>query len=114
MGEPVSIAELAEKMIRLSGKEPGRDVAVKVTGVRPGEKLHEVLWTDGETVEPTVHPKILVAAQAPVDPVWLEDQLSELDRLVDGGETLDLVSRLSTMVRDPQRLTSAAAADRVT
>jgi len=108
MGEPVAIAELAEKMIRLSGKEPGRDVEIKVTGVRPGEKLHEVLWNDGEVAAPTAHPKILVAGQAPVDPAWLEEQLAELERLVEEGETLELVSRLTAMVRAPRRLPASA------
>ena len=50
MGEPVSIVELAQNMIRLSGKEPDRDIAIEFVGVRPGEKLHEELWGDGETV----------------------------------------------------------------
>ena len=50
MGEPVSIVDLARNMIRLSGKEPDKDIAIEFTGVRPGEKLHEELWGDGETV----------------------------------------------------------------
>ena len=58
MGEPVKIVDLAHNMIRLSGKEPGRDIAVDFIGVRPGEKLHEELWADGEEAAPTSHPKI--------------------------------------------------------
>src|SRR5262249_24921289 len=50
MGEPVRIVDLAENMIRLSGKEPGRDVAVEFIGVRPGEKLQEDLWGENEIV----------------------------------------------------------------
>jgi FlaA1/EpsC-like NDP-sugar epimerase len=113
MGDPVSIWELAEKMIRLSGKEPGRDIEVKITGVRPGEKLHEVLWNDGEVAQPTSHPKILVAAQEPVDPVWLEGELGELERLVAEGETLELVSKLSALARAPQRLGVSSRTERV-
>jgi FlaA1/EpsC-like NDP-sugar epimerase len=104
MGEPVSIYELAENMIRLSGKVPGRDIAIRVTGVRAGEKLHEVLWNEGELAEPTAHPKILAASQAPIDPDWLEDELGELRRLVDEGETLELVARMNAMARAPHRL----------
>ena len=50
MGEPVRIVDLAEKMIRLSGKEPGREIAIEYVGPAPGEKLHEELVGDGETV----------------------------------------------------------------
>jgi FlaA1/EpsC-like NDP-sugar epimerase len=111
MGEPVSIYELAENMIRLSGKVPGRDIAVRITGVRPGEKLHEVLWNDDEDAEPTAHPKILAASQAPIDPVWLDGELRDLEQLVEEGATLDLVSRLSSMTREPQRLDVRALED---
>ncbi|MHB8642373.1 MAG: polysaccharide biosynthesis protein [Gaiellaceae bacterium] len=107
MGEPVSIYELAENMIRLSGK---RNVEIRITGVRPGEKLHEVLWNDGEAGEPTSHSKILSAKQAPIDPVWLEAELRALERLVEEGETLELVSKLTAMSRAPQRLAGAAPA----
>jgi FlaA1/EpsC-like NDP-sugar epimerase len=107
MGEPVSIYELAENMIRLSGKEPERDVAIRITGVRPGEKLHEVLWNDDESAEATAHPKILAASQAPIDADWLEAELRELDRLVEEGETLELVGRLTAMFREPQRVAAA-------
>jgi FlaA1/EpsC-like NDP-sugar epimerase len=107
MGEPVSIYELAENMIRLSGKVPERDVAIRITGVRPGEKLHEVLWNDDESGEPTEHPKILAASQASIDPAWLDGELRELDRLVEEGETLELVARMTAMSREPQRIEAA-------
>jgi FlaA1/EpsC-like NDP-sugar epimerase len=109
MGEPVSIYELAENMIRLSGKVPERDIPIQISGVRPGEKLHEVLWNADESGEPTAHPKILAASQAPIDPSWLDAELRDLERLVEEGETLELVSRLTTMTRGPQRLSSGIA-----
>jgi FlaA1/EpsC-like NDP-sugar epimerase len=99
MGEPVKIVDLARNMIRLSGKEPDRDIAIQFVGVRPGEKLHEELWSDGEQVRETSHPKILCATRPPVDPAWLEDRLGELERLAGLGETLELVSRLGAAVR---------------
>jgi FlaA1/EpsC-like NDP-sugar epimerase len=110
MGEPVSIYQLAENMIRLSGKLPETDVAIRITGVRPGEKLHEVLWNEDESAEPTPHPKILAASQAPIDATWLDGELRELARLVEEGETLELVSRMTAMARDPQRLERGAPA----
>ncbi len=60
MGNPVRIADMAKDLIRLMGKEPGRDVAIVYTGLRPGEKLYEELITEGEGIVPTGHEKILV------------------------------------------------------
>jgi len=58
MGEPVRILDLAERMIRLSGARPGIDIEVRVTGVRPGEKLSEELRNEDEPAQPTVHESI--------------------------------------------------------
>jgi FlaA1/EpsC-like NDP-sugar epimerase len=107
MGEPVSIYELAENMIRLSGKVPERDIAIRIIGVRPGEKLHEVLWNEDEDAEPTTHPKILTASQAPIDPLWLDAELRELEHLVEEGETLELIATMTAMFREPQRIAAA-------
>lgn len=59
MGEEVRILELAERMIRLRGLEPGRDIEVQFTGPRPGEKLREELFDEAESLEPTEHPKVM-------------------------------------------------------
>jgi len=61
MGKPVKILKLAEKMIRLSGLEPYIDIDIKITGLRPGEKLYEELISDTSTSLPTHHPKIMVS-----------------------------------------------------
>jgi FlaA1/EpsC-like NDP-sugar epimerase len=98
MGQPVRILELAENMIRLSGQT---DVQIEFVGTRPGEKLHEELWNTGEAVHPTTHSKISRATREPIDAAWLTEELNELQRLVDEGDTLELVSRLSTIVRAP-------------
>jgi len=111
MGEPVKILDLARNMIRLSGKEPETEIPIAFVGVRPGEKLHEELWTDGETVGPTTHPKILRAARPPIDVEWLATELAELERMVERGETLDLVSKLAAMLREPRRAGSAVLED---
>jgi len=110
MGPPVKIIDLAHNMIRLSGKEPDVDVHIEFIGVRPGEKLHEELWAREEDAEPTTHPKILRCAGSPVEPSWLEDELADLERLVESGETLDVVNRLGVMVRAPRRVSVEATA----
>ena len=61
MGEPVRIADLAADLVRLSGKEVGKDVEIRFTGVRPGEKLYEELFFDAEHATPTTHSKVLRA-----------------------------------------------------
>jgi FlaA1/EpsC-like NDP-sugar epimerase len=104
MGEPVKILDLAHNMIRISGKEPGRDIAVEIIGPRPGEKLHEELFADGEDASPTSHPKIGRVSTANADPAWLEEELAELARLVESGDTLDLVARLGATASSPQRV----------
>jgi len=123
MGEPVRIIDLAQNMIRLSGKEPrlpddpttsARDVRIVFTGSKPGEKRHEELWSEDESVGKTTHPKILRLSRPPVDPEWLEQQLEELQRLADEGDTLEVVGKLRNVVREPQRLaapTPMAAAE---
>ena len=64
MGEPVKIRYLAEQMIRLAGREPGRDIHIEYTGLRPGEKLYEELFYDSEAYAPTPHAKIRVVRPA--------------------------------------------------
>jgi FlaA1/EpsC-like NDP-sugar epimerase len=109
MGEPVRIVELAETMIRLSGKEPGRDVRIEFIGARPGEKLHEELWSTDETVTPSPHEAILLVTRSPIDAAWLESELEELEQLVEAGDTLELVGRLNAMMASPRRIVPAPA-----
>ena len=113
MGEPVRIVDLAQNMIRLSGKEPrlpddpttsARDVRIAFVGSRPGEKIHEELWSDDESLGETTHPKIRRLSRPPVDPNWLEEQLLELERLADDGDTLEVVGKLRKVVGDPRRV----------
>ena len=66
--------------------------------------MHEELWGDDESVDPTDHPKIMRVTRARIDPDWLDDQLAELNRHVEAGDTLELVSRLSGVVGSPKRV----------
>jgi FlaA1/EpsC-like NDP-sugar epimerase len=113
MGEPVKILELAQNMIRLSGKEPRlpaeeatspRDVRIAFVGSKPGEKIHEELWSEQESIGATAHPKILRLSRLPVDPDWLTERLTELERLAGEGDTLEVVGKLGAMVREPKRV----------
>jgi FlaA1/EpsC-like NDP-sugar epimerase/dTDP-4-amino-4,6-dideoxygalactose transaminase len=80
MGKPVSIIDLARQMIRLSGLRPDEDVTIEITGTRPGERLHEQLHDDAETVEPTRHPSIFgVIPKETPDPATLFFVLELLD-----------------------------------
>ena len=60
MGKPIKISDMACDLIKFSGFEPGKDIKIEYTGLRPGEKLYEELITDGEDVVPTSHEKIMV------------------------------------------------------
>jgi FlaA1/EpsC-like NDP-sugar epimerase len=107
MGEAIRIDDLARQMIRLSGKEPEAEIPIVYVGARPGEKLHEELWSEGERVEPTAHPKILRVSGPVVDGAWLEEELAQLEEQIDSGDTLGVVSRLATMVREPRYATES-------
>lgn len=87
MGEPVPIRMLAEQMIRLAGKQPGRDIAIVYTGLRPGEKLHETLFHSDERNRPTSHPKIL---QAEARDVVVDRLLQSMDELRAAAGDYDL------------------------
>ncbi len=109
MGEPVRIMDLAANMIRLSGKEPGSEIAIEIIGPAPGEKLHEVLVGEGEIVSPSPHPKIERISRPPVEAAWLNEELAILERLVEDGDTLELVGELNRIVREPRRAVVALA-----
>lgn len=90
MGEPVLIVDLARDLIRLSGLDPDRDIEIKFTGIRPGEKLFEELGVDDEKVEKTKHPKIFVGNFRPYPLADIERGLAELHTLSDGADTLSV------------------------
>ncbi len=78
MGEPVKIGFLAEQMIRLFGFEPGREIAIEIIGLRPGEKRFEELFYTNETTVTTQHPKIRMAQS--VAPAQVGNQLALLEQ----------------------------------
>ncbi len=98
MGEPVSIRMLAEQMIRLAGKQPGRDIAIEYTGLRPGEKLHETLFHSDERYSATQHPKILQATPRSVIVERVEPALQALRDAVAAYELEQIAIALRTAV----------------
>lgn len=80
MGKPIKILDLAEKMIRLSGLEPYKDIDIEITGLRPGEKLYEELLNDVATTLPTHHPKIMISK-------------------IPAGEFLDIKTKIKTIIK---------------
>jgi FlaA1/EpsC-like NDP-sugar epimerase len=87
MGDPVPIVNLATEMVRLSGFSPGVDVDIRYTGVRPGEKLVEELFTEGRVKRTSVHPKVFEAEEQAIDKVLLDLELGTLNELqARGGE----------------------------
>jgi FlaA1/EpsC-like NDP-sugar epimerase len=100
MGKPVRIVSLAEDLIRLSGLEPGKDVPIIFTGVRPGEKLSEQLWEDETMLRPTNHPDILrlVGENHTLEPAELKRRVGELARFAEQGEVQKLIQELNEIV----------------
>jgi FlaA1/EpsC-like NDP-sugar epimerase len=98
MGEPVKIYDLAEQMIRLSGLTPGKDIEIKITGLRPGEKLYEELLIDGDNIQPTRHPKIFSAYEEKFDWQELEPMLQVLFQAAQAGDKIGIVRQLQKLV----------------
>ncbi|HVS29230.1 MAG TPA: nucleoside-diphosphate sugar epimerase/dehydratase, partial [Solirubrobacteraceae bacterium] len=107
MGEPVKIIELAHQMIRLSGLEPDREIAIEVVGRRPGEKLHEDLFNAYERPKATPAEKILLAEREPLDPDWVEQTFDQVNLLVLEGDAAALAAKVAELAS-----VRAAMADR--
>lgn len=98
MGEPVKIVDLARQMIRLAGLTPDRDVEIRFTGLRPGEKLHEELFHGGEALMPTAHPGLKLATPRTSDAELLGHSLDELAQLVQQGDSAKALRLLQRLV----------------
>jgi len=89
MGQPVRILDLAEDLIKLSGLEPHKDIAIKFTGIRPGEKLAEELWDEGTPLMQTPHPDIFRLDQ---DASFWHSPLRVIPNLPQAIEQLSILS----------------------
>ncbi len=95
MGEQIRILDLVEDLIRLSGLEPGKDIEIVYTGIRPGEKLSEALWDKGAEYHPTAHPDVLRMA---------EDDILQGEALQQAVESLGEMARQADAKAILQRL----------
>lgn len=98
MGHPVRIADLAKNMIRLAGYEPGKDIEIIYTGLRPGEKLYEELLNQKELTIPTVNEKILVAKVRKYDFDAVSTQIQALIEEAQTGKAFPCVQKMKTIV----------------
>ncbi len=99
MGKPITIAELAKKMIRLYGLTPGIDINISYTGLRPGEKLYEELLNDAENTTLTYNEKILIAKVREVNIVDIKANFKELEYLLrTSNNDMEMVSKMKEFV----------------
>lgn len=110
MGEPVRITYLAEQLIRLAGKEPGRDIQIVYTGLRPGEKLFEELFHELEPNEKTAHEKIFLAHPRQADWAELQRELQRMETAVQRYDVTALQGSLNRLV--PELSKSLQRSDR--
>jgi FlaA1/EpsC-like NDP-sugar epimerase len=102
MGESVKIIELARNMIKLSGLTEGKDIEIKVTGLRPGEKLYEEVLSDKENTLATPHPKILIAKVREYEYPEVQKEIGELIQLFDEQNNGKIISKLKQMIPEYQ------------
>lgn len=101
MGEQTRILDLAEDLIRLSGLEPGRDIEIVFTGIRPGDKLSEDLWDEGHIFKPTPHPDIFrLDNQNNLKNDELETVIYRLNELAVQGKPQEIIKTLEEVIPD--------------
>ena len=98
MGRSVKIAHLAERMIELAGYEPGVDIKIQYTGLRPGEKLYEEVLSNEENTIPTGHEKIRVAKVREYEYDRVAERLERLHRLAMEGNVPDMIRLMKHLV----------------
>jgi len=99
MGEPITIIDLAKRVIRLSGRIPDKDVMISIVGARPGEKLVEDIADDSEEFVPSAHPSISVSRPTPPNPGQLRRSLRELETLALHGQAEELSDRMKALTQ---------------
>ena len=98
MGDSVKIINLAQKMISLSGLKPGRDIQIKVTGLRPGEKLYEELLANKENTLPTYHSQIMIAKVRQYAANEVSSEITTLIALAKNADKFEIVKKMKQIV----------------
>ncbi|WP_367180245.1 polysaccharide biosynthesis protein [uncultured Winogradskyella sp.] len=98
MGEPIKIFNLATNMIILSGLRYPEDIDIKITGLRPGEKIYEELLADGENTKKTYHDKIMIAKSRNVDIISVENQINNLTDVDTLTQPLEIVCSIKKLI----------------
>ncbi|WMI67259.1 nucleoside-diphosphate sugar epimerase/dehydratase [Mangrovimonas sp. YM274] len=98
MGSSVKIFDLAKNMIALSGLRYPEDIAIKITGLRPGEKIYEELLADGEKTKPTYHEKIMIALIKPIDTEDISYKIINLCNIYSKVQNLEIVSQIKEII----------------
>jgi FlaA1/EpsC-like NDP-sugar epimerase len=110
MGEPVKIVDLARQIIRLAGLRPDEDIAIRFTGLRPGEKLYEELFHGKEPPAPTGHPGLLMASPRTADPAIVGRSLDAIARACQAGQAHEALALLGALVPEFERNGDAPSA----
>ena len=98
MGEKVRITDIAEKLVKLSGLKPGKDITIEYTGLLPWEKLVEELWEDGEKLTQTQHEKVKLIRFQHEDPDSLARDIEEMRKMATRADREGIMARLRDLV----------------
>jgi FlaA1/EpsC-like NDP-sugar epimerase len=102
MGTPIKIVDMARDLIKRSGFKPDVDIEIKFIGLRPGEKLHEELITEGEGIVRTPYEKIFVLKGDTCDLIWLDQKIEELVKLAKEQDVPGIKSKLKEIIPEYQ------------
>lgn len=108
MGDPISILDLATRMVRAAKAERSANVAVKITGLRPGDKLHEDLLSHDESLGAEVAPGIRLICSGPHSEEWIEQKMSKLEKITERREFVSLLDELGELAPGYQPVATRA------
>ena len=100
MGKPVKILDMAHEMIKLAGLTPREDIEIKITGLRPGERLYEDLFDDAEELLPTSHAAMMAARPRVADRAFVEKGISEMVQAAGAGDDIAVRELMARLIPD--------------